>query len=574
MNDKLPSTSSSRNSLWLLLTLVAWSTIAVAGFFSNSPPSPLDKAAPEDVFSAGRADEILEHLVGDSIPHPAGSEHNIVVRQRILDLLESFGYEPEVQDSSTRIRFMRTEDDPETIEVVNIVARLRGTNSRAESSDAPGAVMLVVHYDSTPFGPGACDDGVGCAAALEIARMLKQEDAPSRDIIFLITDGEEYGLLGAYRFVEEHSWAKDVDYLINLEARGTTGPSFMFETSAGSLELVRYLSETISVPMTSSLYFEIYKHLPNDTDFTVFKENGFAGYNFAFIGDVKNYHTPEDNFENADRGSLQHHGQNALALIRKLSSLDEFKSSDERAVYFDLFGKVLIWWPESWSLWLALAGVPLSIFSFLRRSRKQAWYYGAALSVAGFLLFIATGIGLSYLLQTESRFQEPWPASPVPIAMSFWLLMLSVAFAFCSFVLPRTSATSTWIAVWTGWTIAAVGSTIVAGGASYLFIVPAFVAWVGRFVFVDLLKQNIGIVALVSSATAAVFWLPMSFAFYDALGFKLTIVIVIRAALLGSTILPVLMTARLETRRKSVWLFVAAFAVVLVTAWLMNPPAV
>ena len=51
-------------------------------------------------------------------------------------------------------------------------------------------------------------------------------------------------------------------------------------------------------PSTSSLFYEVYEHLPNDTDLTVFKRLGLAGINFAAIGHVVHYHTPLDNLEN------------------------------------------------------------------------------------------------------------------------------------------------------------------------------------------------------------------------------------------------------------------------------------
>ncbi len=50
------------------------------------------------------------------------------------------------------------------------------------------------------------------------------------DVIFLFTDGEEEGMLGASAFVAEHSWARDVRVAANFEARGNAGESELFET--------------------------------------------------------------------------------------------------------------------------------------------------------------------------------------------------------------------------------------------------------------------------------------------------------------------------------------------------------
>ena len=132
--------------------------------------------------------------------------------------------------------------------------------------------MIAAHYDSVPFGPGASDDGAGVAALLEIARMTQKLPASRNDILFLITDGEELGLLGAEGFVRSHALAKTIRVAINLEARGTSGRSLMFQTSDQSAWLIRHYANCTTHPTTSSLYQEVYKRLPNDTDFTVFAD--------------------------------------------------------------------------------------------------------------------------------------------------------------------------------------------------------------------------------------------------------------------------------------------------------------
>ncbi|WP_440064670.1 M28 family peptidase [Streptosporangium sp. OZ121] len=91
----------------------------------------------------------------------------------------------------------------------NIVATLPGR-------DPTGTVMVAAHYDSAAMGPGASDDGAAVAAMLETVRALRaQEDQEGRggggnlrnDLVFLMTDGEEDGVLGAEAFVREHPLA-------------------------------------------------------------------------------------------------------------------------------------------------------------------------------------------------------------------------------------------------------------------------------------------------------------------------------------------------------------------------------
>ena len=133
-------------------------------------------------------------------------------------------------------------------------------------------------------GPGAGDDASGVAAILESLRALKAGPPPDRDIIILINDGEEIGLFGAEVFAEEHPWAKDVGVVLNFDARGNTGPSFMFETSDGNGWLIEQMARALPHPMATSLTGEVYRLMPNDTDLTVYKKQGMAGLNFAFVG--------------------------------------------------------------------------------------------------------------------------------------------------------------------------------------------------------------------------------------------------------------------------------------------------
>jgi len=62
--------------------------------------------------------------------------------------------------------------------------------------------------------------------------------------------------------------------------------------------------------------YEVYRRMPNDTDFTIFKEARLPGLNFAFIGDPQHYHAPSDDVAHLDSRCLQHVGSYALSLAR------------------------------------------------------------------------------------------------------------------------------------------------------------------------------------------------------------------------------------------------------------------
>ena len=259
----------NRLTSWGILLFV----LLVAGVcaFREGTPDPLPASSAQDVFSADRALVCLNAFT--TAPHPIGSAEHDRVRDYLVSQFTSLGVTPEIQRATgvtARYEVAGT--------VENIVARLKGTGGAAD------AVALVAHYDSVAAGPGAGDDGAGVAALLETLRALRAGPTLRNDILFVITDGEEDGLLGASAFVAENPAAQDVRVAVNFEARGNAGESQMFETSAGNGRLVQIFAQAAPHPSGSSLTYEIYKHMPNDTDMTVFKKSGAAGLNFAFIG--------------------------------------------------------------------------------------------------------------------------------------------------------------------------------------------------------------------------------------------------------------------------------------------------
>src|SRR6266851_4324742 len=323
------------------------------------PPAPLGPDAPAGVFSAYRAEAILQDLVGNGVPHPIGSPAGARLRDAIVERLAALGYAPELQSG-----FVCREGvcgSP-----VNIIATLRGSPGDKDT------VMLAAHYDSVPAGPGASDDGAGVATLLEIARILAARPPPPHPIVLLFTDGEEAGLLGALLFVQQHPLAKQVKAAVNLEARGTSGPSLMFETGTANTWLMRLYGSAVARPFTNSLYYLVYKQLPNDTDFTAFKTAAYQGFNFAFIGDVGRYHTPLDSVANAGASSIQHQGDNALAALTALANSPTLHPTIAESVFFDGFARTLIAWPTEFALPAALLALALLLAEAVILLRKGA----------------------------------------------------------------------------------------------------------------------------------------------------------------------------------------------------------
>jgi hypothetical protein len=365
---------------------------------SRAKPLPADASATE--FSAARA---IEHVRAISQkPHPLDSPEHERVRDYIASEFAKQGLTPQIESGFSELNWGKYHA---TGNVQNILARLPGyANTRP--------VMLAAHYDSVPRGPGAGDDGHGVGVLLETLRALRAGPPLRNDVIFLITDGEERGLLGALLFVHEHPWRSEPGVTLNFEARGTSGAAVMFETSTGNQWLIRGLQSAVPDAVATSVAYEIYRRMPNNTDLTVFKMGGLAGMNFAFIEHPEYYHTAQDTVEHLDPVSVQEQGRYALSLTRWFGNRDLTVHPPGDAVYFTTAFTPLIVYPAKFAVVLAV----IILLGALVVAWHRPWLGVPLLLLAALDLWLSVvAPGASYLMA--------WPLLGGAIA----LLLLATA---------------------------------------------------------------------------------------------------------------------------------------------------
>jgi hypothetical protein len=528
--NSLPSVPRGRH---FAIAIAAYALIICLAAIRSGPPPAKGADAPADEFSSARARRVLQELVSDGVPHPVGSGQSAVVRARIVSELTQLGYQPQVRGGFACDAYGTC------AEVKNVVARLEG-------QEAGPAVMVAAHYDSVPAGPGASDDGVGAASVLEIARALKTTAPPRHPVIFLIDEGEEDGLLGAEAFVASDPWSKDVRAAVNMDNRGTSGPSAMFETGSANAWLMRMYAKTVRHPDATSIFYAVYKLLPNDTDFTVFKRAGYQGFNFAFIGDVAHYHTPLDDFANASANSIQQEGGSALTTLRALANSNlQFGGSSE-AVFFDLFGWKTIWWPAQKTIYfasLSLALLVIEIVVLLRRQRMRMknFLWGV---VSWPVMILASGIVgaiLYFLLRAAGALPTSWIAHPSPMLVAFWALGFLVAATLGLTFWRFAGFWGLWSGVWIWWVMAAVVLGLLVPAYSYIFVVPALAAGIcGLTVLFERGDGGVAgaVAAIVPAIVAAAIAIEAIWFLYDALGGIALIVIAVLVALISTPIAP------------------------------------
>jgi hypothetical protein len=447
--------------------LVLSCVLAGLVFLGLQPPQALPANAPINEFSAARAMARLQQLYPENLPHPAGSEQNQLVRDRIRQQLQELGLKVQLQSlvhCNPRFGWCSP--------VENILARLPGTGD-----DDSHAMLLTAHYDSVEAGVGAGDDGAGVATLLEIAAMAVAQGGLAHDLILLFSDAEEQGLIGADAFATEHEWFAETTVVINLEGRGVTGSSNMFETGNGNRSYTRIMAQSLDRPVANSLTREVYLRMPNDTDFSVYRDLGRSGFNFAFTGGVAGYHSAIDDLQRLDVNSLQHHGANVWALLQGLNQRDLQRiDTDENAVFVDLFGYKLLHFPESSATGLALV-LSVLMLVFVRISfRNQMTLRQSAWTVAFIVLLVPLLLGLAWLVS--------WPLGHWPDSNSMahpypWLgrlgLLLTALLALCLLLnglRQRATAGSVTLVCWLFFAGLAMFSSYQLPAASFLGIVP------------------------------------------------------------------------------------------------------
>ncbi|MFL6764621.1 MAG: M28 family peptidase, partial [Sphingomicrobium sp.] len=309
-------------------------------------------------FDASRAKARLALILGDQRPHPADSAADDAVRARLVGTLQQMGLRPIVRDQVACNDFQKA----------RLVACARVRNVIAVLGPAYGkALVLSAHYDSVPVGPGAADDGIGVATLLEVGSILKQRPL-HRPVMLLFNEGEELGLVGARAFLAD-PLSRNVDSLLNFEARGVNGPVTMFETSQPDGAAIAAYASSVRRPYASSLSTDVARLIPNDTDVTVFKERGWLTLNSAIVGNETRYHSPGDDLAGLDVRSLQDMGDEALALASTLSA--GVPQAQANRIFFDLAQHGFVQMPLS-------AGV-IALLFLLVAFAAVAWKRGTLL---------------------------------------------------------------------------------------------------------------------------------------------------------------------------------------------------
>ena len=520
-------------SLLLIIGLIYYS------FYSLMPQANSSSTIAEDQFSLERALVPLKEI--SKKPHYHGSLEHKRVRKFLENELKELGFETQIQEGFVFNSVSKGLDRPK-----NIIAKLKGSQNTK-------ALVLLSHYDSALIPSfGASDAGSGVVTILESMRAYLASGAtPKNDIIIVFSDAEEIGLDGAHLFVSEHPWAKEAGLVLNFEARGSGGPSNMIlESNGGNAKLVSaFIEANPEYPVASSLMYSIYKMLPNDTDSTVFREEGnIDSYFFAFIDDHFDYHTANDTFENLDRNTLEHQGSYLLPLLHYFAENDLTNlKADEDYVYVNFPFIKMISYPFSWVIpMLIIAAILLIALIFFGISNKKLSLKNIGI---GFLPFIIS-LGISglmgfygwkallYFYPQYQEIQHGFTYNGHTYIIFFVFLTLGILFRTYHIYSKKIIGINIFIAPLIFWMII---NTVVAfylKGAGY-FIIPVFFGLISLWVSIKQEDPN-KLLMLILAIPAIFLFAPLIQFFPVGLGLKMIVLSCVFTVLLFGLLLSII----------------------------------
>jgi len=532
--------------------------------FSSLIPSFKNETNSITEFSNQKA---LKHLeIISKKPHYKGSSEHTVVLNYLVDEFEKLGLKVEIQEQVAINGKSRA-----ATKVKNIVAKIKGTENGK-------ALLLLSHYDSNPHSSlGASDAGSGVVVILEGVRaFLAKKEQPKNDIIICITDAEELGLLGAKAFVNHHPWAKDIGVVLNFEARGSGGSSYMFlETNGGNKNLIEaFQKANTSHPVASSLMYSIYKMLPNDTDLTVFREDGnMDGFNFAFIGDHFDYHTAQDSFDRMDLNTFQHQVSYLTSSLDYFSKTNlENLKSEQDYVFFNFPYLGMVFYPFSWIMPMLIICVVvflmLVVIGFVKRKLTVQGALKGFIPFIFSLLFsgLLTFYGWKLLLKIHSQYGDILHGFTyngylyIAVFVSF---TIAISFWFYKGFFNKRTAQDLIIAPLFFWLVINAGVAFYLKGAAY-FIIPVISLLLVLSILIFSRKKNKShLFFTIISIPVLIIFSPLIRMFPVGLGLKMLVVSAGFTILLFGFLIPVFRQYKGSKKLVKVFLFIGIISLIL-----------
>lgn len=234
--------------------------------------------------------------------------------------MEELGLEP-AGDSGYLQRMADSVSD------VNVVGIVRGRDADLGEE----AVIVGAHYDHIGVGQpiagdsiynGADDDASGVVAVLAAARALTAGPAPKRTVVFLLTAGEEQGLLGTKWYIQHPVVPLDrtvADIQVEMIGRPDSlagGPGKLwltgYERSTMGPHFTAAGLPVVADPRPQFKFFE-------RSDNIAFARQGIPAHTLSSYNLHSDYHQPSDEVERIDVAHLERAADVVARAVRVLA---------------------------------------------------------------------------------------------------------------------------------------------------------------------------------------------------------------------------------------------------------------
>ncbi|KAI5081712.1 hypothetical protein GOP47_0001455 [Adiantum capillus-veneris] len=320
-----------------------------------------------------------------------------------------------------------------------VYSNLKHIVVRVKPSSVPEAeknsVLISSHIDTVITSPGAGDCNSNIGVMLELLRAVSHwAHGFKHSVIFLLNTGEEEGLDGAHGFITQHPWSTTIRTAVDLEAIGVGGKSILFQGGPDK-EIVELYAKVAKHPSAQVLAQDFFLSglVKSATDFQVYKEvANLSGLDFAFMQNAAVYHTKNDKIELLTPGSLQHIGDNILALLleasisEKLPLIGSDKSTFEpsskmESVFFDILGMFIVRYSKTFAKQLYVSIIAQSLLLLFMSLSQGGWTAVKALVLSAQCLVFSwffslslsflTSVGLAYISSSTIPYlAHPWLA--------------------------------------------------------------------------------------------------------------------------------------------------------------------
>lgn len=191
----------------------------------------------------------------------------------------------------------------------NVIGEIRGSSRPQE------IVLIGAHLDSHDLGTGALDNGANVVMMIDIARQIVRLGLkPERTIRFALWNGEEQGLVGSWRYAQQHRNELDQHILAAAFDIGTGRIKGFFTGGMDGLgsmvdEYLRPVAglgpfQQVNIPLVGTDNFDfMMEGVPNLIAIQ-------ADANYA-----SNYHAASDTFDKVDQRQLKLNSAIAAAVV-------------------------------------------------------------------------------------------------------------------------------------------------------------------------------------------------------------------------------------------------------------------